>query len=424
MKKYFSLLLLIAISLVFFTGCVSELVVPENGIDSPESEGSENPFVGTGSGKGSLKIYLTNSSGGYKDPPGSFDEEYLAINIKISRIEGHIAGDEEEEETEGKGEGYWETLMSWEPGYYEVDLMNINISVLLASLNLELKKYTQLRIFLDAAASLVLLRGSEEVTEPLEIPSSAQTGIKLNHPFEIAEDMVTKLTILFDAEKSVVKKGNGEYFMKPVIGLSSQTYSDEEFANEIGFGSVSGKVFYYVSTETSLLELGGANIELTGGSYIFVNTPAPSAVTEADGSFVLDNVPADTYILNVSKTGYSSYSGEIVVDADTDTPVGDIVLLSEEPGGISGTVKDSVTTNPIEGATVTATLSGGSTYYVFESSVETDGSGNFLIEQLPVGSYDLAISAAEYFPDSTSHTAIGVTEGTTNPYGTINLIHL
>jgi len=412
MKKYFSFLLLVAISLVFLTGCVTELVVPENGIDSPESEGDfndENLPGMVGSGKGTLKIYLTNVSGSYKDPPGNFIEEYLEINISISRIEGHIA--EEEEEEEGKGDGYWATLMSWDPGY-EIDLMDIeNVSVLLASLNLKPNKYTQLRIFLDEEASLVLLRDDSEVTETLEIPSCDQTGIKLNHPFEIVEGMITKLTILFNAEQSVVKKGNGEYLMKPVIGLSSETYSTGEVPE--GTGTVSGNVSYYTSTDLALTGIEGAEVELTGGVYAFANT----TVTSADGSFILAGVPTGIYMLNVSAEGYGDYAEEIEVVAGSDTMV-DVVFLTEDPGGISGTVIGSDTSLPIAGATVTATLSGGSTY-VFVSSVDTDGSGNFLIEQLPVGSYDLTISAAGYDPNTTP--GIGVTESSTNPIGTISL---
>jgi hypothetical protein len=362
-----------------------------------------------GSGKGTLKVYLTNVSGSYKDPPGNFIEEYLEINISISRIEGHIAGEEEEEE--GKGDGHWATLMSWDPGY-EIDLMDIeNVSVLLASLNLKPNKYTQLRIFLDEEASLVLFRDGDEVTETLEIPSCDQTGIKLNHPFEIVEGMITKLTILFNAEQSVVKKGNGEYLMKPVIGLSSETYSTGEVPE--GTGTVSGNVSYYTSTDLALTGIEGAEIELTGGVYAFANT----TVTSADGSFILAGVPTGIYMLNVSAEGYGDYAEEIEVVAGSDTMV-DVVFLTEDPGGISGTVIGSDTSLPIAGATVTATLSGGSTY-VFVSSVDTDGSGNFLIEQLPVGSYDLTISAAGYDPNTTS--GIGVTESSTNPIGTISL---
>ena len=140
-------------------------------------------------------------------------------------------------------------------------------------------------------------------------------------------------------------------------------------------------------------------------------------MTLVDGTFSLVGVPAGIYMFNVSAEGYGDYAEEIEVVAGSDTMV-DVAFLTEDPGGISGSVIDLDTSLPITGATVTATLSGGSTY-VFVSSVDTDGSGNFLIEQLPVGSYDLTISAAGYDPNTTSGN--GVTAGSTNPIGTISL---
>ena len=404
MKKYLKFVLLLGIILVFLTGCISELVVPENNVNSPSTEGSsayENPADGLGTGKGTLKIYLTDAPGDYKE-----------VNINISRIEGHIAVEDEE--------GYWEILKEWPDGM-EVDLIKLeDVSILLASLELEPNNYTQLRIFLNGDASLVL-EGEEgldgpTVTEPLEIPSSANTGIKLNRPFEIVAGSITELTIDFDAEKSVVETGNGKYKLKPVIHVTSKTYSEGEELPD-GLGSVSGSVSYYESDEGVLVlaGIGGANIELTGGAYIFGNTTITSTVSPI-GEFSLENVPAGIYILNVNAEGYDDYSQSIEVIAEADTVV-DVVLLS---GGISGIVKESESESTfIAGATVTVTLSGGD---IFNSSTSTNESGEFVIEQLPVGSYDLTVSAGGYneYTDVTPG-GIAVTAGGIIDIGIIEL---
>ncbi len=406
MKKYFKFVLLLGISLIFLTGCVSDLLVPESDLNSevPEND-SFLPIQEDELGieKGTLKIYLTDAPGDYRE-----------VNINISRIEGHIAGDGEE----GEDKGSWEVLKEWSGGL-EVDLIKLeDVSILLASLELEPNKYTQLRIFLNGDASLVL-EGEEgpdgpTVTVPLEIPSSVNTGIKLNRPFEIIAGMITKLTIDFDAEKSVVKTGNGKYKMKPVISLSSETYSIGEVPG--GVGSVSGSVSYYESANLALLGIGGANIELTGGAYIFANT----TTTSGEGEFSLINVPAGTYTLNVFAEGYDDYSESVIV-ANGENTVVDVVFLVEEPGGISGSVVDLITTLAIEGATVTVTLAGGSTYS-FDSFTETDTEGSFSIEQLPVGSYDLTVSADGYdeYNDATPG-GIAVTTGVINNIGVIGL---
>ncbi|MBE3115145.1 MAG: DUF4382 domain-containing protein [Actinobacteria bacterium] len=387
MKKYFKFLLLLGISLIFLTGCVSDLVVPG------------------GLGTGTLKIYLTDAPGDYKE-----------VNINISKIEGHIANNGEE--------GSWEVLKEWSGGL-PVDLIKLeDVSMLLASLELEPNKYTQLRIFLNGDASLVLEgedgpNGPTE-TVPLEIPSSANSGIKLNHPFKIVEGMITKLTIDFDAEKSVKKTGNGKYKMEPVISLSSETYSTGEVPG--GVGLVSGSVSYYESGNLALVGISGASIELTGGVYIFTNTTTTST-EEPIGTFNLVDVPAGTYTLNVNAEGYDDYSESGVVVVNGENTVVDVVFLVEEPGVISGIVKEAGSELTfINGATVSVTLSGGSTYN-FDSFTETDTEGNFSIEQLPVGFYTLTVSADGYdeYNDATPG-GIAVTTGAINNIGEIELI--
>jgi len=396
MKKYLKFVLLLGIILVFLTGCISELVVPEN---------NENPADGSGTGKGTLKIYLT-------DAPGDYEE----VNINISRIEGHIAGDGEE----GEDKGSWETLKEWSGGL-QVDLIKLqDVSILLASLELEVNKYTQLRLFLmggEEDAWIVIEGEEEEATsiEPLEIPSVYQTGIKLNRPFEIVEGMITELTLDFDAKKSVIKTGNGKYKMKPVITVLSENYSPDELPG--GVGTVSGSVSYYDSLESMSIGIGGANIELADGAYIFDNTTTTSGEAGSEGDFSLINVPAGTYTLNVVADGYYNYSKiNVEVTADEDTPV----VIELLPLGISGIVVNLLTQSPIEGANVSVELDS-----VITSTV-TDTEGNFSIEQLPIGIYDLTILALGYevYSDVTPDGGIPVTAEGESDIGTIELTEL
>jgi len=381
MKKYFVVVLVLLVTVIYLSGCFYDLVIPESDLNSEDTEDGVVP------GKGILKIYLT-------DAPG----DYLEVNIIISKIEGHIAGDGEEEEDKGS----WEPLKEWNGGF-PVDLTElIDVSILLASLELEPNKYTQLRLFLNGEASLVL-EGEEgpdgpTVTVPLEIPSSANTGIKLNRPFEIVAGSITKLTIDFDAEKSVIETGNGKYKMKPVIHVTSETYSYSEGEEPTeGLGSVSGTVSYYGydidNLELILVGIVGASIELSGGVYVFANTTITSEELGFEGTFSLDNVPAGNYTLNVYTDDYGNYSKDIEVVADEDTVV-NVVFLLEEPGAISGSVVDLDGGDLIEGATVSVTLSGG--VYTFNSSVLTDEDGLFVIEQLPIGIYTLNVLKEGY----------------------------
>ncbi len=413
MKKYLKFVLLLGLSIVFLSGCLNDLVTPTNELNQSENEsgstvvnqsgdsgaaGSNNSETETGGasvGKGTLEIYLT-------DAPGDYQE----VNIELSKIEGHIA-------VEGE-EGYWVSLTEWPTGY-PLNLLELEgSSLLLASLELEPHQYTQLRLFLNTEASLVVAGEEGPLTVPLEIPSSLSSGIKLNHPFEIVEGMITKLTIDFDAQKSVIQTGNGGYKMKPVISLSSETYSSGEVLE--GVGKVFGSVTLYDSASLSLVGIAEAEVELTGGVYYFTN----KTVTLADGSFILLEVPAGNYTLTVYTEGYGNYQENIEVIADSGTVI-NVVFLTEEPGGISGGVLDSISGEYISGAEVIATLSGGSNYS-FESSTETDQEGDFLITNLPVGSYHLTISADGYAPYETdSGEEVQVSPGEIIDIGDIGL---
>ncbi len=295
MKKYFVILVLLALA-IFISGCIGLLTTPGDDSIAP--------------GKGRLEIYLT-------DAPGDYEE----VNILISKIEGHIAVDGDE--------GYWEVLKEWDVGdELEVDLIELeDVSILLASLELVPNKYTQLRLFLMGGEedAWIILEGSEGSTsiEFLEIPSVYQTGIKLIHPFEIVESMITKLTIDFDAEKSVVKTGNEEYKLKPVIKVISETYS----VGDVSTGSVSGTVSY---DENSVLTgIVGASVSFTlyGGEYIFTT----STVTDQDGLFFIEHLPVGTYTLNVSADDYIEHTEDGITVSEGVTTIDIDVVLTPVP---------------------------------------------------------------------------------------------
>jgi len=209
MKKYFIILALLVFT-IFLSGCIN--ILPTSGEDSITP------------GNGRLKIYLT-------DTPG----DYLEVNITISKIEAHIAGEEEGDE------GIWVVLKEWPSGEEPTfDLIKLqDVSELLVDGIFEIGKYNQLRIFITKSSIKVESEVIEENDKEIdivnevpfeifdvEIPSAYQTGIKLIHPFEIIDGITTELTIDFDAEKSIIKTGNGNYKLKPTIKITS-TYTGE-----------------------------------------------------------------------------------------------------------------------------------------------------------------------------------------------------
>ena len=206
MKKNFIIILFLLVFAIFISGCIGILITPDEDSIIP--------------GKGILKVYLTDSSEDYK--ADNF-ETYSAIYITISRIEAHIAGDDEGDEGD-EGEGKWIECQLINDNNDNGEVFNLielkyeEIVELLSEVEPDQGKYTQIRLFvIDASVDIE----SGESGVPVEIPSNLQTGIKLIHPFEIIEGETTELTIDFDAEKSIIKTGNGNYKLKPTIKVTS-----------------------------------------------------------------------------------------------------------------------------------------------------------------------------------------------------------
>ena len=307
MKKYFGVILVLVVTVIFLSGCFYDLVIPESDLNSEDTEnGSSSPTQEDGvvPGKGTLKIYLTDAL----EKNDTYDT-YDAIEISISRIEAHFVETEVEqpdaEVAGGSIKGNWQVIVEWDEGF-KVDLIKLKgESILLASSELlPSRKYTQLRVFLEDQAIIVV----DEITYDLDIPSVGQTGIKLNHPFEITSDKITELTLDFDAQQSIIKTGNDDYKLKPVIGIISNTYSpgiDESY-----LGSIAGLV--YKLGETVIIV--GALVEIEGLLLPFEET----ATTNLVGYYTIIDIPFGVYKVTASaeNQGYIESFQNIIIDSE------------------------------------------------------------------------------------------------------------
>jgi hypothetical protein len=105
-----------------------------------------------------------------------------------------------------------------------VNLLDLTNGVLeeLGQIALPAGQYTQMRLVLQAngagspANSVVPVGGMEQ---PLDTPSAAQSGIKLIHPFTVPAGGLADVVLDFDACKSIVRRGNGTFGLKPVIAV-------------------------------------------------------------------------------------------------------------------------------------------------------------------------------------------------------------
>jgi hypothetical protein len=159
-------------------------------------------------GQGQIRMHLTDS-------PAQFD----AVNIVVTGVEVHQAG---ADSTSG-----WITVNSISGTYDLLSLAN-GLSVVLVDSSLPAGHYTQIRLLIGAGSNVVI----GGVSFDLEIPSGMQTGLKLNHQFTIESNVLYELTLDFDAERSIILTGVGQYQLQPVIRVQ---------ANAVA-GSISGTV--------------------------------------------------------------------------------------------------------------------------------------------------------------------------------------
>jgi len=162
-------------------------------------------------GAGTLRVALTDA------PACGFDR----VNITVSKVRAH------QSEDAGEGAAGWNDIeINPARKINLLDLMNGVLDELGETL-LPAATYTQIRLVLEAntaadplANSVVPTGGAEQ---PLDTPSAVQSGIKLNHTFTVAGSELTDIVLDFDACRSIVRRGNGTYGLKPVVRALPRT---------------------------------------------------------------------------------------------------------------------------------------------------------------------------------------------------------
>ena len=159
---------------------------------------------GGGSAPGTLGVSLTDA------PACGFD----AVNVTVVKVRAHQSSSASDTDA-----GWADITLN--PAR-KINLLDLSNGVLdkLGETPLAAGHYTQLRLVLDpntaaGLANSVVPTGGVETA--LVTPSAVQSGIKLVNEFDVASGQRVDLVLDFDACKSIVKRGNGTYALKPVI---------------------------------------------------------------------------------------------------------------------------------------------------------------------------------------------------------------
>lgn len=189
------------------------------------------------------------------DGPGP----YTAVNIDLQRVE--VKGDDDVA-----------ISLATNPGIYNLLNFSNGLSTIIATGGLEITKVKEIRLILGPNNS-VHLNGQ---IYPLTIKNGDESGLKLKVHHKLEPGVAYNVLLDFDAGKSVVETGNGEYKLKPVIRTIETAIS----------GSIKGSIL--PKGIVAFVEAVSAN----GTDY--------STVVNSEGKFIIQGLPPGDYAVVIS----------------------------------------------------------------------------------------------------------------------------
>lgn len=301
---------------------------------------------------GTLGVSLTDA------PACGFDKVFVTVTkVRVHKSASADANDD----------GWTEIAV--DPAKSRIDLLSLTNGVLqpLGQAPLAAGRYSQLRLVLNknsgnGLANAVLPTGQTNEV-PLITPSAVESGLKLVNEFDIEAGQRADLVLDFDACKSIVTRGNGDYALKPVVKVIPTLLNGVEGYVPAGLTGV------HVSAQQ--------NGEI-------VSSTAP----DSEGRFYLSRLPVGAYdVVITASERATTVVGAVPVTSPTTTttistkaaPLG--LLAAPEARTISGTV--SFTPPSTDAAYVYArqTLPAGSSITIKYRA--TDANGNYTLSDLP-----------------------------------------
>lgn len=315
------------------------------------------------SGEGTLRVSLTDA------PACGMNE----VNVTIKTVRVHQSS------TAADSDDGWHDV-AVVPAR-QINLLTLTNSVLeeLGQATLPSGHYTQLRLVLDTDTSGERMPNSvfpvnDSEQRPLTVPSGLQSGIKLVGEFDVAEATLTDVTLDFDACRSVIKQGNNQYRLNPVIRVIPNAVS----------GSIQGVVdpALLPSTPVVIAQINGQVIKQVSPDPVsgaFNLAPLLQSSTAGNYDVV---ITADNHGAAVI-TGVPVLAQAVATVSSTADPL-DLTVSAENT--VSGTVSPLLPDNPAQVSV--SQLVGGNSYSIGWTRTDA-GNGSYQLT-LPLAAPSLA----------------------------------
>ncbi len=294
------------------------------------------------SAPGTVKVSLS-------DPPtcmapqGPYLHVYVTVNdVQINQSASASNGDA----------GWLDLTPGLQQNPVQVDLLGTSNQCFLATLGsagIQAGTYQQLRIFLanngtvannkcGVGLNCVVLAADPTNSQPLQLSSEAQTGIKIpsgqiaGGQFAIASGETKDLNIDFDACASLVVQGNGQYRLKPVLHAG-------EVAVQSTSTAIGGTI---IDGATQQPIAGGNTVVALEQSVGGIDRVMMQTVPNSAGGFSFCPVPDGTYdvvVASINGAGVA-YSATVITGVQPGNTLGTIPMT---PGGLPASIAGQIT---------------------------------------------------------------------------------
>jgi hypothetical protein len=331
------------------------------------------------------------------------DGPYSHVYVTITDVQANLSA------SAGDNDGGWVDLTpNLKKTPKQVDLLGrANNQCFLASLGdsqqLQAGTYQQIRLILadnslsisgnmcGSSANCVVLNSDQSNPRPLQLSSEAKTGLKIpsgqiaKGGFTIAAGETKDLDIDFNTCSSIVREGNGQFRLKPVL-----------HAGEVGTisASINGRV---LDKATGNAVNGSVTVNLEQKDKSGIDRIVMSTMAGADGSFVFCPLPAGSYDVVVigTRADGAFYDPTIVTGVNVGSTTGTLNLYMPTTAATSGANLTGLVTSQ-------TSAMGGSASDVTLSAFESVNSVTYTIPLPPTATQPAATLAVTTAASTTS----------------------
>lgn len=210
-------------------------------------------------------------------------------------------------------------------------------SLLVDHQSLEAGQYQWIRLFVNEADSYVMTDSGAQL--PLQIPSNAQSGLKLNHSFTLAANGVASFVIDFNLRQSLhlPQAAGSPYILRPTLRIADTAIT----------GAISGSVDAGLVTAQGCVDGTATNGDTGGAVYVYEGstaTPVDINTSLSDGqplttAQVTQNNGAWEYTAAYLDPG--AYTVAFSCQSTLDLPDATDSIVFHNPAGVTVTSGDT-----------------------------------------------------------------------------------